>query len=540
MQLPIRKTLTPWLATMQIRNKFTLAFGMIFSLVAFVALVILLNIISITSEFQSFNDTERRLSALADDIRYYDATLTDAVRAYLIDPQDQAAYDRYFADAEALDTVIKAARLLATSAQDRQLFEDIDRVNLELVAIEETLLAKPDIASALVLYRGVYGDLKTEYVAYIGTFFDRQRANLQIREDQILGQLQQSLVLIVVLVGVLLLLTIAISISLSRDILTRLLALTDVTARFAEGELSARTLVTSQDELGSLGNAFNDMAARQQENIKHLDLARREAEDATRMKDLFLATMSHELRTPLNAMIGFLYLMIYSGQMDDDNVHMAERSLANTQRLLTLINNILDLSRIATGGLEIVPGAMSLRQVAAGLYNDLKLLSQDKALRLDLEVDSTLPDSINHDESRISQIVINLVSNAIKFTEKGTILLAFRQHEDLLIIQVADTGVGIPQSKQHLIFDDFFQVDATSTRNQQGAGLGLAIVKRLVLLMKGSIKLTSEPGQGSTFTVELPLELPRYAPGERSREAKNVFAKSMNGVNAQANLVLNN
>jgi signal transduction histidine kinase len=274
-------------------------------------------------------------------------------------------------------------------------------------------------------------------------------------------------------------------------------------------------------------------AAKEELEVSNVDLeaANREARDANRMKDLFLATMSHELRTPLNAMIGFLYLMIYSGQMDEDNVHMAERSLANTQRLLTLINNILDLSRIATGGLEIVPSQMEPRQVAAGLYSDLKLLAQDKGLRLELEVDQTLPETINHDEARISQIVTNLVNNAIKFTEAGTIKLVLKRRDDRLIIQVADTGVGIPQSKQHLIFDDFFQVDSTSTRSQQGAGLGLAIVKRLILLMNGTINLVSDVDKGSVFTVELPLELPRYEPGDRRKQAEHIFANSMNGNN---------
>jgi signal transduction histidine kinase len=297
-------------------------------------------------------------------------------------------------------------------------------------------------------------------------------------------------------------------------------ALDQASERIVNSNMAGDLVLESRDELAQAAVAFNNVA-------KRLDLARREAVEATRMKDLFLATMSHELRTPLNAMIGFLHLMIYSGQMDDDNVHMAQRSLANTQRLLTLINNILDLSRIATGGLEIVPGEISPRHVAAGLYNDLKLLAQEKGLRLELEVDPTLPETINQDETRISQIVVNLVGNAIKFTEQGTIDLEFKRLDERLVIQVSDTGVGIPQSKQHLIFDDFFQVDGTSTRSQQGAGLGLAIVKRLVLLMNGTINLVSTVGQGSTFTVEVPLNLPRYEPGDRRKQAEHVFVRSL-------------
>lgn len=305
-------------------------------------------------------------------------------------------------------------------------------------------------------------------------------------------------------------------------------ALDQASVRIVNNRGTGDLVLESKDELAQAAIAFNNVA-------KNLDLARRESVEAVRMKDLFLATMSHELRTPLNAMIGFLHLMIYSGQMDADNVHMAERSLANTQRLLTLINNILDLSRIATGGLEIVPGAMEPRYVAASLYGDLKLLAQEKGLRLELEMDQDLPETISQDESRISQIVTNLVSNAIKFTEIGVIQMAFKRRDERFVIQVSDTGIGIPQSKQHLIFDDFFQVDATSTRSHQGAGLGLAIVKRMVMLMNGTINLTSQVGKGSTFTIDLPLNLPPYEPGDRRKQAEHVFAKSMTGSSDSSN-----
>lgn len=512
---------------LKIRGKFTLAFGAVFLFLGVFSATILISRLQYFTEFRSQNLIQGQLTELADDIRYYDATLTDAVRAYLIDPEDQGAYDRYYADAAALDQAIQQAKQLATSETDRMLFDEIDRVNLELVAIEESLLADPSIETAVELYRGRYGELKAEYASYVQTFAERQRVLLDDGQAGLVRIIQQTFVVILGVAFVLLVLLTALSAALSRYFITRIEALKTVTEQFAQGDLGKRIPVTSQDELGDLAVAFNTMAAQQQEQIRQIDMARREAVEATRMKDLFLATMSHELRTPLNAMIGFLHLMIYSGQMDDDNEHMAERALANTQRLLTLINNILDLSRIATGGLEIVPGEMRLPYVASGLYNDLKNMATDKDLRLELDVDPKLPETINHDEARISQIVTNLVSNAIKFTESGTVRLSFRGSDDRLIIQVSDTGIGIPQSKQHLIFDDFFQVDGTSTRHQQGAGLGLAIVKRLVLLMNGSIKLTSEVDKGSTFTIDLPLNLPRYEPGARRKQAEHVFVSSM-------------
>jgi len=263
-----------------------------------------------------------------------------------------------------------------------------------------------------------------------------------------------------------------------------------------------------------LAGVNQDITARKQAEQERETLlnnereARREAQEALRMKDLFLATMSHELRTPLNAMIGFQHLMLFSQQLDADNSHMAERSIANSQRLLNLINNILDISRIATGGLKIVPVNMSARSLAIGIGTDLSIQAKEKGLNLKVEVTEDVPDQILHDEERMGQIMLNLVGNALKFTEAGgAITLRVNSANERLVIEVQDTGIGIPASQKHVIFDDFVQLDNSSTRKHQGAGLGLAIVKRLALLMQGSITVESEIGQGSTFVVTLPLNL---------------------------------
>jgi PAS domain S-box-containing protein len=263
----------------------------------------------------------------------------------------------------------------------------------------------------------------------------------------------------------------------------------------------------------ALATIATDISARKRSETEREQLilreqaARREAQEAVRLKDLFLATMSHELRTPLNAMIGYQHLMLFSGQLNEDNTHMAERSIANSQRLLILINNILDISRIASGGLRIVPVQFSPRQLAQNIHTDFLLQAKDKGLQLSVEIEDALPETIVHDEERLTQIATNLVGNAIKFTETGQVIMVLRQHKERLIIEVSDTGIGIPPSRQHVIFDDFVQLDNESTRKHQGAGLGLSIVKRLTLLMKGSVRVKSEVGQGSTFTVELPLML---------------------------------
>jgi signal transduction histidine kinase len=309
------------------------------------------------------------------------------------------------------------------------------------------------------------------------------------------------------------------ALALTPTIATPLANLAEAAARIAGGDLELHSDVARDDEIGALALAFNSMTARLRELLKSERVARLEAEEAARLKDLFLATMSHELRTPLNAIIGFLGLILYSEQLDQDNVFMAERAMANSERLLNLINNILDLSRIASGRLEIIPAPMSPHELVENIQRDMELQVREKGLAFTAEVDPSLPSTIMHDQERITQIIINLVGNAVKFTEQGGIhLRLLRKQFDLvqepyLVIEVADTGIGIAPSKQQLIFDEFTQVDMASTRKHSGAGLGLSIIKRLAILMHGSVRVISDVGQGSTFTVELPLELaPRPAP----------------------------
>jgi signal transduction histidine kinase len=358
--------------------------------------------------------------------------------------------------------------------------------------------------------------LDNHLVEHVG---ELNAASLDVQEN-----IQSSTVVIQVALVAAVILGGVVSYLIWRSILNPMKMIEEGARKLAKHEYATRIDIPTQDELGHLARVFNEMAQSSADYVQDLETARREAENANRMKDLFMATMSHELRTPLNAMISFLYLMVHSGQLNEDNTHMATRSLANSQRLLTLINNILDLSRIATGGVTIVASPMQLRYVASGLYNDLKMRAQEKGITLEWEVDPTIPDTITHDVDRITQVVTNLVDNAIKFTEKGTVRATFERRDDKLAIIVADSGIGIAPSKKQLIFDDFFQVDPSSKRKYQGAGLGLAIVRRLTLLMGGSIDLASVVDHGSTFTVELPLNLPMPEP-IAEKERSGVFAR---------------
>jgi PAS domain S-box-containing protein len=239
-----------------------------------------------------------------------------------------------------------------------------------------------------------------------------------------------------------------------------------------------------------------------------LDLARRQAEEATQLKSQFLATMSHELRTPLTAIIGYTEIQLegMAGELGEQQRDCLNRTLTNADHLLKLINEILDLAKIEAGHTEIIQKPFDLQSWMHQFIEQMNGLAEKKGLRFEHSIDPHLPDNLIGDPARLKQIAINLLSNAIKFTEKGTVKCEVRR-DDLSTwsLVISDTGIGIPAHMHDVIFEEFRQVDGTSTRTYGGTGLGLAIVRKLVLLMNGGIRLNSQVGQGSTFTVTLPL-----------------------------------
>ncbi|NJL57891.1 PAS domain-containing protein [bacterium] len=244
---------------------------------------------------------------------------------------------------------------------------------------------------------------------------------------------------------------------------------------------------------------------------QELEAARIKADESTRLKSEFLATMSHELRTPLNAILGYAGLMKMGalGPLSDGVIERVGRIEKSGQHLLNLINDILDLSKIEAGRMEIVEKPAALREMIHDWQQQVVVLAEDKGLPLIVRVDPTLPPTLIVDREHLSQVMLNLLSNAVKFTEAGNVMLdAQRDGDDHWWLRVSDTGIGIPQEAQAFIFDEFRQVDASDQRIHNGTGLGLAIVNRLTELMGGEVSLESQVGVGSSFTVRLPLHCP--------------------------------
>ena len=302
-------------------------------------------------------------------------------------------------------------------------------------------------------------------------------------------------------------------------------------------ELQARQteLTTKQEELHNTNEELQEKAQlleneKKQVEAKNIeiDMARRAIEEkaeqlalTSKYKSEFLANMSHELRTPLNSLLILSKLLSDNphGNLNEKQVEFARTIHSAGSDLLSLINDILDLSKIESGTVSIEIGEMPMHSLKLHMERTFRQLAADKDLDFQVRVDETLPETIRTDEKRLQQIVLNLLSNAFKFTSHGSVTLdiksatsgwspnhpVLRGADTAIEISVTDTGIGIPEDKQKLIFEAFQQADGTTSRKYGGTGLGLSISREIARLLGGELQVKSRPGEGSTFTLFVPL-----------------------------------
>ncbi len=275
---------------------------------------------------------------------------------------------------------------------------------------------------------------------------------------------------------------------------------------FANEELVA-SLRDARTESDALNLELLTENERRRQTEKELIKAKEVAEAASRSKDEFLANMSHEIRTPMNGILGTLQLLEET-DLKESQLKYVKVAHSSADALLTILNDILDFSKIEARKMVIEHIPFSLNQNVRELVSLLTNMAKEKSIEIKAEIDPTLPEHLVGDPTRIRQILANLMTNAIKFTEHGTITvrvhcLSSSGNQVGLRLEVEDTGIGIGKEKQGELFQSFTQADGSTTRKYGGTGLGLAIVKQLVLLMGGQFGLSSEPGKGSVFWCEL-------------------------------------
>lgn len=396
-------------------------------------------------------------------------------------------------------------------------FGDPAEFGEELVVTEGLLMASQGIPSVdLQKYTDKWGTFYSAYSPVLDS--DGNMAGIigadfgeEWFEDQINNQTDEIVKLYIIVLLITMAFTWVLCYFWVKSVTDPLKYMTKVAVRYGEGDFSEKIAIDSRDEIGVLSRTLQKMATSLEEQIT-------KAEEANRAKTVFLANMSHEIRTPINTVLG-MNEMILRESNERDILYYAEKIRIAGKSLLSLVNDILDFSRIESGKTEIIPFEYSLPSVLIELVDMVENRADEKGLLVNISFDKELPRMLLGDENRIKQVITNLLTNAVKYTTEGSVTfnVTFEKNEAapesiILKVSVADTGIGIHKEDMERLFTQFERLDQRKNRNIEGAGLGLNITQSLLGLMGSSLQVESEYGKGSVFFFDLEQKVVSWEP----------------------------
>ena len=371
---------------------------------------------------------------------------------------------------------------------------------------------------ALSLYINRFVPTFDAFNYYINTAFDKNLEYSLVKTEKNKLNATVNAIIMIALVLLSLIISIFLALEVTKSISVPISNLEKVTKKIANGESYVKFDVSdSDDEIASLSRRLNGslhfIIHAQQIKLDAINAQheKEKAEASSKAKDDFLAKMSHEIRTPMNAITGMAELLLRGDLPDTARIYAQDIRQASNN-LISIINDVLDFSKIESGKMEIIPVRYHLSSLINDTVNIIRIRLMEKQILFHLDIDKSIPNNLIGDEVRIRQILINLLSNAVKYTDRGHIRLSIKIKEITdkqiwLIASVSDTGKGIKPEDRIKLFGDFVRVDVKQNQGIEGTGLGLAIAKRLCVAMGGDITVESEYGKGSSFTVVIPQNI---------------------------------